>query len=86
MKLRELERDITFSHMLNIFLPALYPKTCEADDRIIAAVNELSKARNTFMHSGKCEHTRSTVRRFYENTEKFLRRMETSRQIEPSAL
>jgi len=53
-KLENVEKDLTFSIMLNTQLTALAPADRKPDTALVAQINELRKCRNKLMHEGTC--------------------------------
>lgn len=79
-KLKDNEKNLTFSQMLNVQLIALTPYHSKPNETLVSKINDLRKVRNELVHTGKFELKDSDVNDYlthvYEFKE-FIKRMIT---------
>lgn len=76
-KLKEYEKDITYSQMLNIHLYSLSPKDKKPDSNLIGDLNRARDLRNDFMHEGTFVVQQQELERLYLSTFSYLEYIES---------
>jgi hypothetical protein len=71
-KLKEAEKDLTYSLMLNVVLFAVTPDNKKPDRDLIGKMNRVRSLRNDYMHNGKLPTDHEEVRGLFESTKRFV--------------
>ncbi|MGA9365145.1 MAG: hypothetical protein WBW16_12340 [Bacteroidota bacterium] len=71
-KLKEYEKDVTYSQMLNIHLIALSPDNKKPDSELVGDINGARDLRNDFMHEGIFNVHREGLEKLYSSTRRYL--------------
>lgn len=71
-KLRDYEKDVTFSQMLNIHIIALTPDDKKPDFTLLGKINLARNLRNDFMHEGTFSAPQDEMEALYNFTKKYL--------------
>jgi hypothetical protein len=71
-KLEEVEKDLTYSMMLNVVLFAVTPDDRKPDKNLIGRMNRARKLRNEYMHSGCIPHDHKEVIELFHSTTAFV--------------
>lgn len=80
-KWKDYGKDITYSHMLNLYLWSLTPAHLKPDRDLIGKINRARDCRNDLMHEGIFNLTKNEMRELYEATEEYLGYIQKTRQI-----
>jgi hypothetical protein len=72
-KLEEAEKDLTYSLMLNVVLPAVAPDDKKPDKDLLGKMNRARSLRNDYMHDGDLPKDSKEIVDLYENTKRFLK-------------
>lgn len=71
-KVTEVEREITYSTMLNVFLFSLAPVGMKPDRELIGTINAARSLRNKLMHEGVFRNTRDELLAIHAATDRFI--------------
>lgn len=71
-KLKDVEKDLTFSIMLNVLLFSVAPVQTKPDRALVADIDSIRQLRNTLMHEGGVNCTREQIHHLYDRSLQFV--------------
>ncbi len=72
-KLRNMEKEMTFSRMLNVDVMALCPPSMKPDRNLLGSIDRLRDLRNSVMHRADFSAAADELHRLQGETEKYIR-------------